>query len=178
MKKFLTLIVVLVLLLVVAGQVLAASDVNLHYVWYDWVGSYTGEVDSNGVPYGHGLFESETPIDGFLWRYIGEWKDGLPNGLGTIYYDNCSIETGTYVNGVLQQGARYIVTGLRKEEIKPVTKENGSGEVVYIGNKKSMKFHYPDCKSVGATKESNRVELYSREEAIERGFSPCGSCHP
>ena len=117
-------------------------------------------------------------MEGVLWRYIGEWKDGLPNGTGTIYYDNCSIETGTYKDGILQVGERYTVTGLKREEIKPVARETGTTEPAYIGNKKSMKFHYPDCKSVEATKESNRVELYSREEAIERGYIPCGSCHP
>ncbi|MDO5435259.1 MAG: hypothetical protein Q4G19_02710 [Clostridia bacterium] len=156
---------------------LGGADVKVQYVWNNWAGFYTGEVDTVGAPYGYGLFDSTTPMDGVLWRYIGEWKDGQPNGTGTIYFDNCCIETGTYENGVLIKGERYTVTGLKKEEIKPVTGEDSS-EAAYIGNKKSMRFHRPNCHSVAVMKDSNKVELASREEAIGRGFIPCGDCNP
>ncbi len=49
-------------------------------------------------------------------------------------------------------------------------------ETMYIGNKNSKKFHRPDCSSLPA--EKNRVELSSREEAINSGYSPCGLCLP
>jgi len=46
----------------------------------------------------------------------------------------------------------------------------------YIGNKNSKKFHLPTCKNLPA--EKNRVYLSSRNEAIQKGFDPCGNCDP
>jgi len=46
----------------------------------------------------------------------------------------------------------------------------------YIGNKKSKKFHFPTCRTL--PKESNRVYFSSREEAVEKGYDPCGNCKP
>ncbi|MBR4857721.1 MAG: DNA/RNA non-specific endonuclease [Clostridia bacterium] len=56
-----------------------------------------------------------------------------------------------------------------------------SSNVTYILNinPSSMKFHYPDCSSVGKMKEENKKEFYgTRDEAIAAGYSPCGNCHP
>lgn len=51
--------------------------------------------------------------------------------------------------------------------------------VTYILNVAGKKFHLPTCPSVGAMKEENR-QTYTgtREELIEDGYSPCGSCKP
>ena len=51
-------------------------------------------------------------------------------------------------------------------------------EAVYIGNRNSMKFHYPDCPSVADMAEHNKVPLASREDAIALGYKPCGNCKP
>ncbi len=51
-------------------------------------------------------------------------------------------------------------------------------KVAYIGNKRSHVFHYPECDSVKAMSEKNKVNLYSREEAISKGFHPCQNCNP
>ena len=51
--------------------------------------------------------------------------------------------------------------------------------ITYILNTNTLKFHYPDCKSVKQMKESNKQEYTgSRDELISRGYSPCGNCHP
>lgn len=49
----------------------------------------------------------------------------------------------------------------------------------YVVNRNSMKFHFPDCPSVEKMKESNR-EFFTgtRQELLDRGCSPCGSCKP
>lgn len=57
-----------------------------------------------------------------------------------------------------------------------VTNETETAEYAYIGNKNSKKFHRPTCHTL--PKESNRVYLSSREEAIAEGFSTCGQCNP
>lgn len=49
----------------------------------------------------------------------------------------------------------------------------------YIANKNTKKFHYPDCSSVNEMNESNKWYFNgSREELIEKGYKPCGRCHP
>ena len=53
------------------------------------------------------------------------------------------------------------------------------GEQTYILNTNSKKFHKESCSGVKSMKEKNK-EVYTgkREEVIEKGYSPCGTCHP
>ena len=53
-----------------------------------------------------------------------------------------------------------------------------TGEAPYIGNKNSKKLHYAECSSVDDMKEKNKVEFYSRDEAINQGYEPCKRCNP
>lgn len=48
----------------------------------------------------------------------------------------------------------------------------------YVGSAKSDKFHYTDCRAAQRIKQGNLVYFYSREEALNAGYSPCGICHP
>ncbi|MDO4438603.1 MAG: DNA/RNA non-specific endonuclease [Eubacteriales bacterium] len=58
------------------------------------------------------------------------------------------------------------------------TKES-NGDIRYVLNVNSNKFHYPSCNSIKRMKQENRVDTsLSREILIERGFSPCGNCNP
>ena len=59
---------------------------------------------------------------------------------------------------------------------RAVSEEEGGADGRYIGNINSFKFHKPDCSSLPA--EQNRVYFDSREEALEAGYEPCGSCRP
>ena len=46
----------------------------------------------------------------------------------------------------------------------------------YLGNPKSMKFHYTNCRTI---KYPDRfVQLPSREAAVNAGYVPCGVCRP
>ena len=59
---------------------------------------------------------------------------------------------------------------------EPVQEEH---KMTYILNTNTGKFHYPDCRSVKDMKDKNKQEVEAtREEVIDRGFSPCGNCHP
>jgi len=52
-------------------------------------------------------------------------------------------------------------------------------EPTYILNISSKKFHIPTCDSVAKTKEKNRKEFFgTRDELLNKGYSPCGSCNP
>lgn len=54
-----------------------------------------------------------------------------------------------------------------------------SGEMTYILNTSSKKFHDPDCAGAKTMKESNK-QIYtgSRDDIIAEGYSPCGTCKP
>ena len=52
-------------------------------------------------------------------------------------------------------------------------------EITYIVNKNSKKFHYPNCSGVQTMKENNRLEVTcTREDLIDQGYQPCGTCKP
>ena len=49
----------------------------------------------------------------------------------------------------------------------------------YILNTNTKKFHKPDCASVKETKDKNKQTFHgTRDEVIEKGYDPCGRCHP
>ena len=62
-----------------------------------------------------------------------------------------------------------------------MTNEDGvpEGEISYIVNTKSGKFHDPKCSSAADIADQNRLDFTgTREELIERGYEPCGRCKP
>ena len=49
----------------------------------------------------------------------------------------------------------------------------------YIINKRNGKFHYTYCSGVATMSEANKLPVHStREELIEQGYKPCGTCNP
>lgn len=65
------------------------------------------------------------------------------------------------------------------ETVQDITVETatpGLQPTGYIGNRNSKKFHLSSCKSL--PKEENRVIFESREQAVNDGYAPCGSCQP
>ncbi len=53
------------------------------------------------------------------------------------------------------------------------------GEYDFVINIASDKFHLPHCSGVSSMKATNREEFRgTRQELINKGYSPCGSCNP
>lgn len=50
--------------------------------------------------------------------------------------------------------------------------------VHYIGNKNSMKFHISSCSGASDIKKENKVTFNSREDALQKGYTPCKTCDP
>ena len=63
-----------------------------------------------------------------------------------------------------------------KDAVTNPTEEYADGSAYYIGNKKTLTFHLPDCPSLPVP--GNQVIFDSRSDAIKRGFTPCGMCRP
>ena len=52
-------------------------------------------------------------------------------------------------------------------------------ETAYVLNTSSKKFHLPDCAGASTIKAENREEYSgAREELVEQGYKPCGTCKP
>ena len=69
------------------------------------------------------------------------------------------------------------------EEIFPqrkrLTLEAKELPVFYVVNQHSKVFHFAYCPSVEQMKETNRLYSFdTREELLESGYKPCGSCQP
>ena len=170
-------IFLLVIMLAAAGTASADSVTQKHFVCLNWVGEYTGQVDSNGVPFGYGVFVSDDPINNTLWHYIGVWENGVPQGEGAMYFEDGTIHKGLFSGGELVDGKIYTANGLTVTAVK-LERAMEQTEAMYIGNKKSMRFHLPTCRSVTQMSEKNKVEFSSRDEAIEHRYIPCGECNP
>ena len=167
-------------------------EYNLAIMEYTLTGYYTGEI-KNGKPDGFGLFETSTP-DGTPCHYVREWADGIMQGSGAMYWNDGSLEIGEYEKGAFVAG-KYNYNGLKlltaatngEATLNPywvsmaartgVTDEDVP-VVQYIGNKNSHVFHTLDCDSVRTMKEKNKVEFFSREEAVNKKYKPCSRCAP
>ena len=59
------------------------------------------------------------------------------------------------------------------------TSQFSPSTTLYVLNTNTMKFHYPDCKSVKKMSEKNKSFFEgTRDEVIAMGYTPCGNCHP
>ncbi|WP_405378681.1 hypothetical protein [Phascolarctobacterium sp.] len=48
----------------------------------------------------------------------------------------------------------------------------------YIGNSNTAKFHDEGCRHANKIKAGNKVVFPSKQEAVNKGYKPCGVCRP
>ena len=54
-----------------------------------------------------------------------------------------------------------------------------SASTEYVLNNNTMKFHYPSCSSVKKISPENKGTFKGdRQSLLNRGYEPCGNCHP
>ena len=78
-------------------------------------------------------------------------------------------------------GESWLDTGSGAESPNSTSQSSSveSGEVTYILNTNSHKFHDPSCSSVDQMNDSNKEEFTgTRDEVIAMGYEPCGRCNP
>lgn len=134
----------------------------------------------------HVLYRVTPLFDGNNLLATGVLMEGYSvedKGKGICYNVFCyNIQPGVVINYANGESCVENETDepLEEEKTAPAPLAEGTQEEVrYIGNKNTKKFHYPYCSSVDDMKEKNKVPLYcSRDEAIAKGYSPCGRCHP
>lgn len=74
---------------------------------------------------------------------------------------------------------KVTTTAVKPKPTKNTNDNSSENEADYILNKNTGAFHYPSCSSVKDMDEDNKVFYKgTREGAIDRGYKPCGRCHP
>ncbi len=149
------------------GSATSSSDVFLDAVSPAFVMISCG----SGNAYGHPAGET---LERLRERDIGLFRTDL-QGTVTAYSDGTSVwfdaepsQDWTPGSGEPEQNVRSIPSG-----------GAGGGEITYVCNTSTMKFHYPYCDSVGNMNPKNRMDTdMTREELIALGYDPCGNCRP
>lgn len=79
-----------------------------------------------------------------------------------------------------EQAAEDGAAGQAEAGASAVGRPAGDGpEPTYVLNTKSRKFHRPSCEGVASMSPANREDFFgTREEALEQGYEPCGTCRP
>ena len=99
-----------------------------------------------------------------------------------VYSDgkNLSVKTEKQAAGDIWTPGIAQTTVTQPSVQKPSDSSAQTGAAsTYILNTHTMKFHYPSCSSVNAMKDKNKQEYTgAREDIINKGYSPCGRCHP
>ena len=84
----------------------------------------------------------------------------------------------TVTVSALDGSGKTLTINVTVKEREPVQAAVQVDQTTYIGNKNTKVFHYPGCSSVSRMKESNMVEITGRDQAIKKGYKPCGRCTP
>jgi micrococcal nuclease len=66
----------------------------------------------------------------------------------------------------------------RKDKRGLWSKRPEDPEAYYIASKKSTKFHRPWCRWAKKIRPWNQIKFKSRDEALDKGLSPCKVCNP
>lgn len=117
---------------------------------------------------------------------VGEGNDyGHPSQKTLDTFTACGVKTyRSDLNGEVSlrcdNGENTIIC--EREDVQEKSASDAKEEQTgarYILNTSSMKFHYPDCESVGKMADHNKEETdKTREELLQEGYSPCGNCRP
>lgn len=115
------------------------------------------------------LCASAAMTEGWTWTSSDEniirvWPDGslVVSGIGTAT-----------LTGETDDGSTVMINVTVPEDFATTDSKSP-----YIGNRNTKKFHHFNCTSVNDMKGSNKVSLSSREDAIDKGYAPCGRCDP
>lgn len=131
-----------------------------------------------GIAAGEKLTEDDTPDGGQIDSGKADGAendddsgkaDGTGNGDDSSKADGAENDNSSKADGAGSDDSS-------NESDQPLDVPDG---VTYILNTNTMRFHRIDCKGAQTIKEHNREWFYgTRDEAMEKGFVPCGMCNP
>ncbi|MFN3407073.1 MAG: thermonuclease family protein [Caldimicrobium sp.] len=114
-------------------------------------------------------------------------RDRYGRLLGDLYFPNGTSISEILVSEGLAMVCYYEGSGKFFDRLLPIQRkaiaerknlfsyiENPQGKLNYIGNKKSRRFHHPQCKE--ARKIKSKVIFKDLEEALKEGYCPSREC--
>ena len=85
---------------------------------------------------------------------------------------------GTFSGGESQNGSAGEASQ-STGKVDATKTQQADGDYDYVINIRSGKFHTPDCEGAIDISAANRREYSgTRQELIDLGYEPCGSCRP
>lgn len=97
---------------------------------------------------------------------------------GTDEKESVEVPEITAEESVAENTTKEMPDVVDEEEAQPEEVQEQAETVTYIGSSESDKFHYPSCRFAKEISAENVIEFASREEAVNRGYTACGVCHP
>ena len=94
----------------------------------------------------------------------------IKQGLAWVYTHSPNLKHRDYFCS-LQRQARKAQIGIWSIPVSEI-------EEYYIGNKRSFRFHRPNCKYALQMADRNKIIFRAKEEALDSCYSPCRFCQP
>lgn len=115
------------------------------------------------------LIEARSIEDDGSGIYLAVWCPNVQPGIAIDYEDG---------DNWLDESAPSGSGGSQAEDGSSASRGQATMQD-YVLNTSSMRFHRPNCPSVQDTAAHNRETFHgTRDELIELGYEPCGSCNP
>lgn len=134
------------------------------------------------------------PFENMVADYVKETENHVMYRVAPVYDGDNLVARGVLLEGLSVEDKGegicfcvYVYNVQPGVEIDYATGESrleeaaasSGAETVYVLNTKSKKFHLPECSGAASIAAGNREEVSSpRQELIDAGYSPCGTCKP
>ncbi len=133
------------------------------------IADYVKETDNHVMYRVVPLFDDKNLVANGVWLQAYSVEDeGEGISFNVYAYNNQQGITIDYLTGK---------SALNGEEI--IKEDDEQGEITYILNTNTKKFHKPDCGSAKSISDGNKDTFTgTKEELIILGYEPCGVCKP
>ena len=166
-----------------------------HLIGYQLTGENANEANLiTGTRYLN--IEGMLPFENLVADYVDETGNHVLYRVTPVFQGSELVARGVVMEGLsVEDGGEGVSFRVYAYNVQPgVTIDYATGEswlsgeepeedqartVTYVLNTNSKRFHRPDCPSVEEMKPQNREETgESRQELLDRGYTPCGQCAP
>ena len=100
-------------------------------------------------------------------------RELIRNGLASVYIFPASMRNFSYRQELIEDQIFA-----RQNKLGIWSLPDPQPENLYIGNTRTFRFHRPDCQSTVNLGSDHSMELNSREEFLDLGYSSCRNCNP
>ena len=137
-------------------------------IFYIFSAKKTVDVDQRSLPSSNVISSPTKNLSGPLYVAAVETKSIFSN-----------TATQKPISKTTYNSTKKPVLSLSSNNTSKNTTKQESNTKTYILNTNTKKFHIPSCSSVKQMNESNKQKYNgSRQDLINKGYSPCKRCHP